>query len=316
MSGELPSQPVKPTMPPDNQEEWDNPLNSVRTPAVSWFPPHMHRAHKRLAEEIKQVDVVLEMRDARLPLVTGNTGLDRLIHNRKRVILFNKSSLADPAVSAVWRGYFQSGGLTVLFLDADSGKGINLIYPLVNELVADSRAHLKKRGIRPPMSRLLVAGIPNVGKSTLINRMARRKRLETAPTPGVTKAVEWVNLRDRYMLMDTPGLILPRLEQSGETFKMGWIGAFKDSILGEEKLGTTLLEYLLKNHPQGLAEHYKIEIAPGAGSHSILEQIGLKRGHLRPGGTFDPVITAAHLLTDFRNGKLGRITLESPATGT
>lgn len=281
-----------------------------RPRAVSWYPPHMHRAHKRLAHEIGSVDVVLEMRDARLPAGSGNPELDKLISAKPRLLLFNKTALADPARTRAWEAHFRERDTQALFLDADSGRGLNLIYPLIAEQVAVRLERLRRRGIRPPPQRLMVVGIPNVGKSTLINRMARGKKRETAPFPGVTKGVSWVRLKGRYLLMDTPGLILPRLENNEATLKLGWIAAFRDTVLGEEQLGLALADYLLKAGA-ALDTLYGLADVPSDPT-GLLEGIAQRRGLLRRGGAGDLALAARTLLTDFRNGQLGRFTLETP----
>ena len=294
------SRPEQPAQPP------------VKAPAVSWFPPHMHRAQKRLAREIKHVDVVLELRDARLPETSGNPELERLADRKKRLLLFNKAALADAAQNRRWQAHFRELGFSALFLDADTEKGLNLIYPLVQELVAPRLEILRTRGIRPPMQRLMVVGMPNVGKSTLINRMARGKKQKTAPEPGVTKAVSWVQLRGKYLLMDTPGVMLPRLEDPRAAFRLGWIGAIRDKIFGEERLATALLDDLGTPLASALTTQYGIEVSPAAGGASLLETIALHRGLLRPGGGADLNRAAVAVLADFRAGRLGRITLEPP----
>ncbi len=278
---------------------------------VSWYPPHMHRAQQRLSQELPHIDVVLEIRDARLPLASGNSELGALIAGRRRLIIFNKSELAHPGETARWRAYYERQGLRVLFLDAERGRGINLIYPEVARLVEASIEKLRRRGIRPPPQRLMVAGIPNVGKSTLINRMARGKKRETAPTPGVTRNVSWVSLKGRYLLMDTPGLLLPRLEDTEETLKLGWIAAYREAVFGEERLAAALAEFLRQRASESLASHYRLLPETAADGEALLEAIGRRRGMLRQRGAVDLNKAARALLIDFRAGRFGRITLET-----
>jgi ribosome biogenesis GTPase A len=272
----------------------------------------MHRAHKRLARELANIDVVLELRDARLPVASCNPELERLIGARRRVLLFNKAGLADPALTRRWEAHFRERSEGVLFLDAERGRGINLIYPRVAALVAATVEKLRRRGIRPPPQRLMVVGIPNVGKSTLINRMARGRKRETAPFPGVTKGVSWVHLKGRYLLMDTPGLILPRLEDTQETLQLGWIAAFRDTVLGEERLAVTLLGFLLARANCDLGGFYRLADSPPEEPSALLEAIGRRRGLLRRGATVDMTLAARAVLTDFRAGHLGHFTLEEP----
>lgn len=272
----------------------------------------MHRAHKRFAREIKNVDVVIEMRDARLPELSGNPELDSLIGKRGRLLLLNKSALAHPATNNKWKAHFESAGVPTLLLDADSGSSLNLIYPLIRELVAPGQQALRKRGIRPPLQRLMIAGMPNVGKSTLINRMVGGKKQRIAPEPGVTKAVSWVTLKGKFLLMDTPGVLLPKLDDMHTAMRLGWIGAIRDDMIGEERLALSLLAYLSEVANSELAAQYGVDPTSTADSMELMEAIGLRRGLLRRGGQVDTSRVAAAILGDFRRGALGRHTLESP----
>lgn len=280
---------------------------------VSWFPGHMHKAQKRLAQEIQHIDVVLEMRDARLPRLSANPELARLAGHRPRLVLLNKASLADPQASKRWQARLEADGLTVLLLDAESRSGLNLLYPPLRSLTAPLEERYKRRGIRPPAQRLLVVGMPNVGKSTFINRLIRHNRLAAAPMPGVTRGVQWVQLGQRYLLMDTPGMMLPRLDKEEEALHLGWIGTIRDSVIGLERLATTLLAYLQRSAPDALRERYGVEAEDTMSAPDLLHLICRKRGFILSGGGLDlnPCCTA--ILDDFRSGRLGRITLEEPA---
>lgn len=287
------------------------PATLPRRGAVSWFPGHMLKAQKRLARDIGQVDVVLELRDARLPLLSGNPELARIGAAKPRLVLFNKAALADPRRTAQWSRHFQAQGLPFLFLDADSGKALNLILPQVEQLVAPLLARFRARGVRPPLPRLMVAGMPNVGKSTLINRLVRSTRQKVAPMPGVTRHATWVNLKDRYLLMDTPGVMLPRITREEDALRLTWIGAIKDSILGAEWAALALLAFILAERPRDLAPW----VASGepATPEVILERIGRQRGLLATGGTVNRSLAGEWLLNHYRQGHLGRYTFEAPA---
>jgi ribosome biogenesis GTPase A len=270
----------------------------------------MHKAQKRLAKEIRNSDAVIEMRDARLPMISGNPELGNIISGRKRLILLNKSSLSHPGSNRAWQEYFHRHGLTSLFIDADSRSGLNLIFPPLKNLLSESGAKYRRRGIRPPMPRLMVVGMPNVGKSTFINRLIRENRLKTAPTPGVTRGVQWVQLKNEYLLMDSPGVMLPRITSDAVAHRLGWINAIRDSIIGPERLVETLLDWLSANHAEAI-EYYGL---PGTGEEFRATDwlLGLceKRGFLLGGGHPDLQRGAEVVLQDFRNGKLGRFTLE------
>ena len=285
---------------------------AVTTPSVSWFPGNMLKASRRLASEVRTADVVLEMRDARLPLLSGNPELEKLLGRRKRLILLNKAELAETARNGAWQAFFREREQPALLLDAETGKGINLIHPAIRKLTEELSATFRRRGIRPPLPRVMVVGMPNVGKSTLINRLIRHKTLKTAPTPGVTRSITWVNLKGRYQFMDSPGVMLPRLENPGEALKLGWIGTIRDAAFGKERLAAALLDFLLENAGEAVRTFYKLaEPFPLEGS-AALASIAHARRLLRQGGAPDPVRAAEQVLGDFRKGKLGRFTLETP----
>ncbi len=278
--------------------------------AVSWFPGYMLKAQKRLAEAAKQVDVVLELRDARLPLLSGNPELQSLLGQRARLLLFNKASLADPQATAAWTRYFAAQGLPCLFLDADSRKALNQILPQVDLLVAPMLSRYRARDIRPPQPRLMIAGMPNVGKSTLINRLVHSHRQKVAPMPGVTRHAAWVSLKDRYQLMDTPGIMLPRIAREEDAMRLTWIGSIKDTILGAERAALALLEFILAHRPGDLAPW--LQAGEPAQAAALLDRVGMQRGMLGHGGAVNRAQAGEWLLHHFREGKLGRHTFELP----
>ncbi|MDH5751217.1 MAG: ribosome biogenesis GTPase YlqF [Deltaproteobacteria bacterium] len=279
---------------------------------VSWFPGHMHKGEKRLAQEIQSTDIVLEVRDARLPLQSGNPRIGKLIGTRSRLVLFNKSSLAHPQATRDWENYFGSTELPYLFIDADGKKALNLIFPKIRDLAAPLLDRFAKRGMRPPPVRLMIVGMPNVGKSTLINRLIRERRLPTAPTPGVTRGINWVSLKGRYLLMDSPGIMLPRIDSDKLAHMLGWIGTIRDTILGQEQMALSLLEYLLENDPRPFLAHYRLSSEEIATPSQALAAVSRSRGRLCTGGGPDLHEGAVCLLDDFRAGNLGRHTLERP----
>jgi ribosome biogenesis GTPase A len=279
--------------------------------AVSWYPGHMLKAQKRLAEDAKQVDVVLELRDARLPLLSGNPEIQRIIGPKARLVLFNKASLADPQRTAAWTRYFAAQGLRCLFLDADSQKALNLILPHVDALVAPLVERYRARDIRPPQPRLMIVGMPNVGKSTLINRLIHSHRQKVAPMPGVTRQAVWVNLKQRYQLMDTPGVMLPRIAREEDALRLTWIGSIKDTILGAERAALALLQYILSEAPADLAQWMDASVGE-PGPADILDRVGTQRGMLGPGGNVNRNLAAEWLLHHYRDGQLGRYTFEPP----
>jgi len=289
--------------------------NDISQRALSWFPGHMVKAQRRLAEEVKNADVVLEVRDARLPMLSGNPELERLIGGRKRMVLFNKASLADPAETRRWQARLKEEQLEHLFLDADSRKGLNLIFPRLRSLCAPLENRYRQRGIRPPSLRLMVVGMPNVGKSTLINRMLRERKMKTAPMPGVTRSIRWVALKDEFLLMDSPGIMLPRLDNPEEALKLGWIGALKDTIIGVEDLAKGVIGYILSHQFGPMLKQYGLEPNWTGIPEDFLAAVCARRGLLNAGGIPDFHTGSEVVLEDFRAGRLGLHTLE-PALPT
>lgn len=289
--------------------------DAVRRPAVSWFPGHMLTAQKRLAQEVRHADAVLEVRDARLPLLSGNPALLRIVGSRPRLLLLNKASLADPGRTREWVRRFADQGLPALSLDADSRSGINLIFPPLREATAPWAERYRRRGMRPPPLRLMVVGMPNVGKSTLINRLIRARRLKTAPMPGVTRGITWVPLGTEHLLMDSPGVMLPRIDSEADAHRLGWIGALPDEAIGAQALAASLLAFLLPASAPALAAHYDLPQPTPEAPDAWLDALCLRRGFLQAGGQPEVHRAADVLLTDFRAGRLGRFTLEVPPPG-
>ena len=277
---------------------------------VSWFPGHMYKAQKRLTEEVRHCDLVLEMRDARLPAKTGNPDLLRIIGEKKRIVLLNKQALADPERIKIWTEYLINSRVPYLFLDADTRQGMDALFQKIKESTRTIGDKFRARGMRPPLPRLMVVGMPNVGKSTLINRILQKNRLKTAPTPGETRGINWVQLKQQMLLMDSPGMMLPKLERETEAFPLGWIGCIRDRVLGVQRLAETLLSELEAEYP-GLLKTHLPEWLPGQEEASLLA-IGQSKGYLRSGAEVDLHKAGEWILREFRRGAFGRVTLELP----
>lgn len=311
----------------DKTESTEPTAGSTGVP-ISWFPGHMYKAQKRLAREIPRADIVLEIRDARVPLLSGNPELHELIGQKKHLLLFNKSSLADKTGNRQWQRYFHDQGRKCLFLDADTQSGTNLIFPILRDMMAESNERFLRKKMRPPLYRLMVIGMPNVGKSTFINRLIRKHRLKTAPTPGVTRDISWTNLKDLYMLADSPGIMLPRLPDEKTALILGWIGAIRDHLSGEFRLATSLIQHfsdrsLLKNIENAYSVAPEPKHADAADAHptgswtspdALLAAIAEKRGFKTTGGGFDSQRAAKSVIADFREGRFGPLTIELPPT--
>ncbi len=282
--------------------------------AYSWYPGHMRKAQKRMAADIRNVDAVLEIRDARLPRGSGNSELGQLITNKPRILIFNKAALSDPDLNRQWAAYFKEKEIPTLFMDAASKSGLNLILPPLKRLTAPRAESFLRRGIRPPPGRLMVIGMPNVGKSTFINRLVSKNRLKTEHLPGTTRGVTWVPLRDDFLLMDTPGVMLPRLDTERDALRLAWIGAIPDGVMGTDRVVDSLI-VALSGIPGGMKQvkrFYRIEHLLENHPKIVLENICLKRGFKIAGGLPDLARAADVVLKDFREGRMGGYTFEAP----
>ena len=285
------------------------------TPDINWYPGHMLKAKKELAKQLKRVDVVLEMRDARIPVSSVNHDFEELLHQKKRILLFNKTGLAGVEITRNWSEIFKKSDIPFLFIDALNQRDLNKILPISRKLMQEKWSTFRRRGIRPPSLKLLITGIPNVGKSSLINRLSRRKAAETGPTPGVTKHQDWIKLGKDVELLDTPGILWPKIENREAGLRLTITGAIKDSIVGTSLLSDYLLGILLQKEPEQLLRHYHLaqedlDLLPG----DLLERIAKKRGCLKSGGAIDHPRAESLLLRDFRAGKLGRLSFDQPET--
>ena len=285
---------------------------SSDNPNVSWFPGHMYKAQKRLASEVRHADMVLEVRDARLPVSSGNEELRKLLGSKPHLLVFNKSALATNEGVTAWKAHFERREYENLWIDAESGKGLNEVLSKSKSLLSGKHSNLAKRGIRPPPPRLMVVGMPNVGKSTLINRLLRKNRLKTAPTPGETRSVTWVHLKQDMLLMDSPGMMLPRLSRETEALPLGWIGCIRDSIIGQLRLAESLLDRLRASSTAEVPADFEAKFKSCENSRELIALYGRGRGFLKGGNDVDLNQSSDALLRDFRLGKLGKVMLEMP----
>jgi len=284
-----------------------------QTPDINWYPGHMLKAKKELLKQLKRVDVVLEMRDARIPVSSVNHDFEELLQQKKRILLFNKSGLADEEITQKWTEIFLKSEIPFLFIDAINHLDLNKILPLCRKMMQEKWSTFRRRGIRHPSLKLLITGIPNVGKSSLINRLSKRKAAETGPTPGVTKHQDWIKLGKDVELLDTPGILWPKIENHEAGLRLSITGAIKDSIVGTSMLSDYLLEILQRKEPEQLQRHYQLapedlDLLPG----DLLDKIAEKRGCLKSGGAIDHRRVESVLLRDFRAGKLGRLSFDLP----
>lgn len=284
---------------------------------IQWYPGHMTKAKRAMKEDIKLIDLVIELVDARAPLASRNPDMDELGRGKARLILLNKSDMAGERGNTLWTEWFAARGFYVLEVNSRSGAGIKKIYPLVQEACKEKLERDRKKGILNRPVRAMVVGIPNVGKSTFINSFAGKACAKTGNKPGVTKGNQWIRLNKTLELLDTPGILWPRFEDQRVGLLLAMLGSINDEILNREELAWELLKLLQKRYPRILQERYGIETEVGKEEPTaMLQQIARIRSCLMKGGELDVSKAAGFLIDDFRSGKLGRITLEFPDEGS
>ncbi len=276
---------------------------------IQWYPGHMVKARKLIKESIKLVDLALELVDARAPLASRNPVLDELLGQRPRIIILNKADLARPGDLASWTNYFAGRGWRAVAINSQSGEGINRLIEESTRLAKDMNAKRALKGMRPRPTRAIVVGIPNVGKSSLINRLAGRGSAKTGNLPGVTRGKQWVRLGNDFELLDTPGVLWPKFEDPEVGLKLALIGAIKDQVIDLEQVAQRLIVLLKELAPQELAQRFKLENVD-LPADELLAEIGRRRGFLRSGGITDLEKAALTLMDEFRSGKIGRFTLD------
>lgn len=277
---------------------------------IQWYPGHMAKTRREIHETVKMVDVVIELLDARIPLSSRNPDLDSMISGKPKLVLLNKSDLAEDGITSAWIKYFKTQGASALAIDSITGKNINKVYQMAKEPVKEKFDRKAERGIVGRPVRALVAGIPNVGKSSFINKISSRAGTKTGDKPGVTRSKQWIKVNKEFELLDTPGILWPRFDDEMVGLHLAYTRAIKDEILDPEELSTRLLEELAILKPQTILERYKVE-AGGTGLE-MLKKIGSRRGCIISGGEIDTLRAAGIVLDDYRSGKLGKITLELP----
>lgn len=279
---------------------------------IQWFPGHMTKTRRKIQASLKLVDAVAEIIDARIPVSSRNPELHKIIENKPRIILMNKCDMADPSQTARWVSCYQKEGILAIPVDCKSGRGLNQFIPKVRELLKDRIIQWEQKGMVNRTIRVMIVGIPNVGKSSFINRMAKQNRAKVEDRPGVTRGNQWFTIGKAFDLLDTPGVLWPKFDDPNVGEKLAFTGAVKDQILDTEQLASRLLEVLRDEYPSMLTTRYKLEkydLQPLQG-YELLELIGRKRGMLASGGEIDTERASIMVLDEFRSAKLGKITLE------
>ena len=279
---------------------------------IQWFPGHMTKTRRKIQASLKLVDAVAEIIDARIPVSSRNPELHKIIENKPRIILMNKCDMADPSQTARWVSYYQKEGVLAIPVDCKSGRGLNQFIPKVRELLKDRIIQWEQKGMVNRTIRVMIVGIPNVGKSSFINRMAKQNRAKVEDRPGVTRGNQWFTIGKAFDLLDTPGVLWPKFDDPNVGEKLAFTGAVKDQIVDTEQLASRLLEVLRDEYSAMLAARYKLEkydLRPLQG-YELLELIGRKRGMLASGGEIDTERASIMVLDEFRSAKLGNITQE------
>lgn len=279
---------------------------------IQWFPGHMTKTRRKIQASLKLVDAVAEIIDARIPVSSRNPELHKIIENKPRIILMNKCDMADPSQTARWVSCYQKEGVLAIPVDCKSGRGLNQFIPKVRELLKDRIIQWEQKGMVNRTIRVMIGGIPNVGKSSFINRMAKQNRAKVEDRPGVTRGNQWFTIGKAFDLLDTPGVLWPKFDDPNVGEKLAFTGAVKDQIVDTEQLASRLLEVLRDEYSAMLAARYKLEkydLRPLQG-YELLELIGRKRGMLASGGEIDTERASIMVLDEFRSAKLGKITLE------
>jgi len=286
---------------------------------IQWFPGHMTRARRQIEEKLKLIDVVIELLDARIPMASRNPMVRSIVRQKPRVVILNKADLADPDVTRAWEDHFRKAeGTQALAVNAAGGASpARAIIPACRRLLADKMEAERRKGMKPRPFRALIVGIPNVGKSTLINRLAGRAAAATGDRPGVTKGQMWIRVQGEMELLDTPGILWPKFDDPETGYKLAMTGAIKEDILNLEDVAQYALTQMMRLYPDRLKERFGLDRLPGdprdpAALAETMEAVGRARGCLAAGGRIDPVRTAGVLLREIRSGKLGRLSFDRP----
>lgn len=281
---------------------------------IQWFPGHMTKTKRQIQSSLKLVDAVAEIIDARIPVSSRNPDLAKLVQNKPRVILLNKCDMANQTATKMWIDYFKKQNLVAIPVDCKSGRGLDKFAPAVNTVMSHKIARLKEKGMVNPTIRIMIVGIPNVGKSSFINKMVKKNRAKVEDRPGVTRGNQWYTIAKNLEMLDTPGVLWPKFDDKTVGDHLAFTGAVKDQILDIELLAVRLLDFIKELKPADFITRFKLENedVENIDSYELLKMIGKKRGMLVSGGEIDTERAAIMLLDEFRSAKLGRITVEMP----
>ena len=275
-----------------------------------WHPGHMSKAKRAMQEDLKLINVIIELVDARVPLSSKNPDIDPMANGKSRIILLNKCDLADAAVTAQWKKYYEKKGFFVALVNSKQGKGVKQVNEVIQSACKEKIERDRRRGILNRPIRAMIVGIPNVGKSTFINSFAGKACTKTGNKPGVTKGKQWIRLNKNVELLDTPGILWPKFEDQTVGLRLAFIGSIKDELSNQYELCLLLMKYLQEHYPEAVPKAYQIEADDS--EVVLLERVAKRRGCLKAGGEYDLDKAANYVIDDFRNGRLGAISLEQP----
>lgn len=278
---------------------------------IQWYPGHMTKTRRQIEADLKQVDAVCEIVDARIPMSSRNPDIDSICSNKPRIIVLNRADLADPESTNRWIAWFKSRGFAAIATDCKSRKGISGFQPAVRSVLQEKLQRDAAKGMNRPL-RVMIVGIPNVGKSTLINQISGRKGAKAENRPGVTRGKQWVTVDTGLLLLDTPGILWPKFEDPNVGMKLAYTGAVKENIMDTEELACHLMDVLWRYYPDTIKNRYKIDMPADTPGYALLEEAGRKRGFLLSRGEINTERMAKVLLDEYRSGKLGLITFENP----
>lgn len=278
---------------------------------IQWYPGHMTKTRRQIEADLKQVDAVCEIVDARIPMSSRNPDIDTICGSKPRIVILNRMDLADPNATRRWEEYFRGEGMAVVATDCKSRKGIGEFQPAVRSVLKEKIERNAARGMNRPL-RVMIVGIPNVGKSTLINQISGRKGAKAENRPGVTRGKQWVTVDNGLLLLDTPGILWPKFEDPNVGLMLAYTGAVKENVIDLEDLASRLMALLWKRYPNAVRERYKVDLPQDTPGYELLTEAGRKRGFLMTRGEINTERMAKVLLDEYRSGKLGRFTLEEP----
>ena len=278
---------------------------------INWYPGHMAKTKKQIIEDLKLIDIVIEILDARVPLASQNPDIEEIIKDKNKIIVLNKSDLADNNITNRWIDFYKNKGIKAIAVESNNSKGIKDVIEAIKLEYESIKEKYMQKGRIGKAIRVMVLGIPNVGKSTFINSIAKRNTAKVGNKPGVTKQKQWIKVTNEIELMDTPGMLWPKLENKDFAMHLAFVGTIGENAIDKEEIAYYLLEYLIKNYPERITERFNIELKEKE-TMEVLEEIARKRGAIISGGNINMQKVSDIILNEFQNGKLGRITIELP----